>query len=91
MKTPIFFKTTVFLLSLSAGLYLLPQQQDSTVASCTNSVAVMQNGVESFTVQCALAPQTSWASWFSGQSSSAQFHFIDLLELLSRFHAKPAA
>ena len=26
----------------------------------------------------------SWSSWFSGRSSSYQFHFIDLLELLSR-------
>jgi hypothetical protein len=52
---------------------------------------VSQNGVETFTVQCAITPQTSWMSWFSGQSSSAQFHFIDLLELLSRFQAKPAA
>jgi hypothetical protein len=26
----------------------------------------------------------SWSAWFSGRSSSYQFHFIDLLELLSR-------
>jgi len=26
----------------------------------------------------------SWSSWFTGRSSSYQFHFIDLLELLSR-------
>ncbi|MFT2091921.1 hypothetical protein [Paraglaciecola sp. 2405UD69-4] len=26
----------------------------------------------------------SWSSWFTGHSSSYQFHFIDLLELLSR-------
>ncbi|RVU40357.1 hypothetical protein EOE67_07110 [Rheinheimera riviphila] len=84
-------KTAAFLLCLSAALYLLPQQQNSVIASCTNTVAMTQNGVESFTVKCALAPQTSWASWFSGQSSSAQFHFIDLLELISRLHAKPAA
>jgi hypothetical protein len=91
MKTPTLLKTAAFLLSILAGFHLLPQQQNNAVASCTNTVAVTPNGVESFTVQCALAPQTSWLSWFSGQSSSAQFHFIDLLELLSRFHAKPAA
>lgn len=91
MKTPMLLKTAAFVLSLSAGLYLFPQDQHSVIASCSNSVTVAQNGVESFTVQCALAPQTSWLSWFSGQSSSAQFHFIDLLELLSRFHTKPAA
>ena len=26
----------------------------------------------------------SWSDWFTGRSSSYQFHFIDLLELLSR-------
>ena len=26
----------------------------------------------------------SWSNWFTGRSSSYQFHFIDLLELLSR-------
>ncbi|WP_340678335.1 hypothetical protein [Paraglaciecola sp.] len=26
----------------------------------------------------------SWLSWLSGQSNSYQFHFLDLLELLSR-------
>ncbi|MDU0352796.1 hypothetical protein RS130_01630 [Paraglaciecola aquimarina] len=26
----------------------------------------------------------SWSSWIKGSSSSYQFHFIDLLELLSR-------
>jgi len=26
----------------------------------------------------------SWSQWFAGRSSSYQFHFIDLLELLSR-------
>lgn len=91
MKTPMLLKTTVFVLSLSAACYLLPQDQHDVIASCTNTVSIAHNGTESFTVQCALAPQTSWLSWFTGQSSSAQFHFIDLLELLSRFHAKPAA
>lgn len=28
--------------------------------------------------------QVSWLSWIAGQSSSYQFHFIDLLELLHR-------
>lgn len=26
----------------------------------------------------------SWSSWFSGKSSGFQFHYLDLLELLSR-------
>jgi hypothetical protein len=28
--------------------------------------------------------EVSWSSWISGRSTSYQFHFIDLLELLSR-------
>ncbi|WP_299080011.1 hypothetical protein [uncultured Paraglaciecola sp.] len=28
--------------------------------------------------------EISWSEWFAGGSSSYQFHFIDLLELLSR-------
>jgi len=28
--------------------------------------------------------EVSWSEWFTGRSSSYQFHFIDLLELLSR-------
>jgi hypothetical protein len=32
----------------------------------------------------------SWSSWFSGSSSSYPFHFIDLLELLSRSTDKSA-
>jgi hypothetical protein len=37
--------------------------------------------------RCANEGQTqgvSWSEWFTGRSSSYQFHFIDLLELLSR-------
>jgi hypothetical protein len=36
--------------------------------------------------RCASEPSqgVSWSQWFSGRSSSYQFHFIDLLELLSR-------
>jgi len=91
MKTPMLVKTTALVLTLASGFYFLPQQQESTIASCINTVTLNQQGVESYQVQCALAPQTSWASWFSGKSSSVQFHFIDLLELLSRLHSTPEA
>ena len=39
------------------------------------------------TNKCAAVKQSqgvSWSEWFTGRSSSYQFHFIDLLELLSR-------
>ena len=30
------------------------------------------------------AQQVSWGAWLTGRSSSYRFHFLDLLELLSR-------
>jgi hypothetical protein len=33
---------------------------------------------------CYKATEQSWLSWFRGKSRSTQFHFVDLLELLSR-------
>lgn len=34
--------------------------------------------------ECISSGQQNWYSWFQGKSRSTQFHFIDLLELLSR-------
>lgn len=34
--------------------------------------------------QCLHSSQQSWLSWFQGKSRSTQYHFVDLLELLSR-------
>lgn len=44
-----------------------------------------QCNTEATTLQdCISAGQQNWYSWFQGKSRSTQFHFIDLLELLSR-------
>ena len=42
------------------------------------------------TNRCAIGQQqdVSWLSWLKGGNQSVQFHFLDLLELLSR-HAEP--
>lgn len=34
--------------------------------------------------ECYKTTERSWISWFQGKSRSTQFHFVDLLELLSR-------
>lgn len=34
------------------------------------------------------AEQVSWVSWLTGRSTSYRFHFLDLLELLSRQQGK---
>ncbi|GHG62173.1 hypothetical protein GCM10010919_07260 [Alishewanella longhuensis] len=41
------------------------------------------NCVISETVNCTEL-QRSWSSWLSGDSRSAQFHFVDFLELVTR-------
>tara|TARA_R110000751_G_scaffold55606_4_gene119356 strand:- start:151926 stop:152189 length:264 start_codon:yes stop_codon:yes gene_type:complete len=50
--------------------------------------AVLDHGLPvSHPINRCAADQTkgvSWSEWFTGRSSSYQFHFIDLLELLSR-------
>lgn len=35
------------------------------------------------------ASGVSWSTWFSGNSGSYQFHYLDLLELLSRVTEQP--
>lgn len=35
------------------------------------------------------ASGVSWSTWFSGNSGSSQFHYLDLLELLSRVTEPP--
>lgn len=91
MKTPTLIKITGLLLGLSAVVLLLPAQSEPHIASCNKIISISEQGIERITVQCEQAPQPSWSSWFSGHSSSTQFHFIDLLELLSRYHHKSAS
>uniref|UniRef100_A0A486XPB6 Uncharacterized protein n=1 Tax=Rheinheimera sp. BAL341 TaxID=1708203 RepID=A0A486XPB6_9GAMM len=33
---------------------------------------------------CLNTSQQNWYSWFQGKSRSTQFHYVDLLELLTR-------
>ncbi len=89
MKTSVLFKTTSLLLSVVAGTYLLQAEPEPMQASCVQLVTISDYGVESYQQQCQPAPQQSWLAWFSGQSRSTQFHFIDLLELLNSFKHKP--
>lgn len=90
MKTPNLIKITLLSLGVSAVVLLFPFQNDLQVASCSKTILLADNGMQQVTIQCTQAPQPSWSSWFSGNSRSTQFHFIDLLELLSRFHHKAA-
>ncbi len=90
MKTPNLIKIAMLSLGVSAVVLFFPFQNDPQVASCSKTMLIADNGMQQVTIQCHQAPQPSWSSWFSGNSRSTQFHFIDLLELLSRFHHKAA-
>lgn len=56
---------------------------------CANSVSVQFNHqlpMNHPVNRCAVKQQSdvSWSAWLSGRSKSYQFHYLDLLELLSR-------
>jgi len=74
---------TVALLSFSQGAL----HDENVFCGNLESVVFDQNLPVSHPVnRCAdhQSQGVSWSAWFSGRSSSYQFHFIDLLELLSR-------
>lgn len=39
--------------------------------------------------RCAVKDDLSWKSWLTGNNSSTQFHFVDLLELLYGHQEQP--
>ena len=79
LKTRMLAVTAV--VTLSAGVYSVDYSEEvaSSTCSCsTNTVQVSYSSLE----QCKLEAHTSWYAWLTGGSSSAQFHYLDLLELL---------
>ena len=84
-------KTAILLSGLTFAYQVYPTDSRNQLASCTNISVISEQGLETIRLQCNPVPQTSWKSWFSGQSRSAQFHFIDLMELLNRFRSDSAA
>lgn len=63
------------------------QDNESLFCSCAPGISFDHTLPLSHPINKCAATQSdavSWLSWVSGQSSSYQFHFIDLLELLSR-------
>jgi hypothetical protein len=74
-------------LSLSLGFAKLSVGNETLFCSCAENIAFDHRLPLSHpTNRCALKQndRVSWSSWVTGRSSSYQFHFIDLLELLSR-------
>lgn len=65
--------TTVLTVAVVMGAFQLsarPGLTQDCLTDCVNQVLE--------------AEQVSWVSWLTGRSSSYRFHFLDLLELLSR-------
>lgn len=62
--------------------------KDGYGIDCSNSSAQLDTSLPLSHPQnrCASGAQqdVSWASWLSGSGQGIQFHFLDLLELLSR-------
>ena len=74
------------------GFAQVPASEGSLFCSCPQIVSFDHELPMSHPInRCATEKSTgvSWSSWISGRSSSYQFHFIDLLELLSRHSDAP--
>ena len=87
------------LLTLSAcavvtvmGLANMPANEGSQFCSCPQIVSFDNELPMSHPINRCASQQSSgvsWSSWIRGRSPSYQFHFIDLLELLSRHSEAP--
>ena len=74
--------------ALAAFVYAqVPDQEGLMFCSCSETASFDHELPMSHPInRCASDQQTSvsWSAWFSGRSNSGQFHYLDLLELLSR-------
>ena len=77
----------------SLALPNFAHDEGSVFCSCSNTVVFDTQLPMSHPVnRCAQQISNkgvSWSSWISGSSNSYSFHFIDLLELLSRYSETP--
>ena len=74
------------------GFAQTPASEGSLFCSCPQFVSFDHELPMSHpTNRCATEQSTGvrWSSWISGRTTSYQFHFIDLLELLSRHSEAP--
>ncbi|MEJ6475778.1 hypothetical protein [Pseudoalteromonas piscicida] len=69
-------------LAVSAGVFSFDNDEDfvANYSACSCSSGNLSSRVSA--VECQREAHTSWAAWLTGGSSSGQFHYLDLLELL---------
>ena len=68
-----------------------PTADSNAFCSCADTVTLDTQLPMSHPInRCAnqQVSDVSWSSWFSGQRNSGQFHYLNLLELLSRHSDK---
>lgn len=71
-------KTSVLAIAFLGGAAVYSSYTNTSEVACHNVIDAKSVAV------CAVTEQQSWFSWLRGKSRSAQFHFVDLLELLNR-------
>ena len=80
------FKTGILIasaLTVAAFAHSLSTANDDFLLTASNCQC-NTTGLSSTANQCMQAEQeTGWFSWLTGDSRSAQFHYLDLLELLT--------
>ncbi len=69
-------------LAVSAGVFSFDDDESlaANYSACTCSTGNLSSRINA--VECQQEAHTSWAAWLTGGSSSGQFHYLDLLELL---------
>ncbi|GAB3013250.1 hypothetical protein GCM10027098_04120 [Bowmanella dokdonensis] len=68
---------------------LAPASEGTLACSCNSGIELDHSLPLSHPLnRCATGQQSevSWSSWLKGGNELTQFHFLDLLELLSRYH-----
>lgn len=83
MKLITSLKIGFVLTAASTGVWMA-KQPDMTAAQCQTVVQTQFDGKSSLNMPCVKVAEPSWSSWLTGKSRSTQFHFIDLVELLSQ-------
>jgi hypothetical protein len=78
MKFTNLFKASLISASIFAGALCIALPEVLSNSQCQALVDPLAVS------ECINAGQQNWFSWFQGKSRSTQFHFVDLLELLSR-------
>lgn len=70
--------------AITIGTVSYFSKSDDSIIAATNCQCSGEHLLNN-SVQCMNAEQeSSWMSWITGDSRSAQFHYLDLLELLTR-------